>query len=142
MYPPHEYDRNCVVYTGTHDNDTLMSWFKGLDKPTKKYIREYINDETTPDDEMNWVFIRLAMMSCADTCIIPIQDYLGLGNEARLNFPSTLGQNWKWRLAGNELTKKLAKQMAKLAEISYRAPKVEKKKEETTVEEITKEEEK
>lgn len=127
-YLPHEYDRNCVVYTGTHDNDTLMSWFKGLDKPTKKYIREYINDATTPDDEMNWVFIRLAMMSCADVCIIPIQDYLGLGNEARLNFPSTLGQNWKWRLAGNELTKKLAKEIVKLTEISYRAPKVPKKK--------------
>ena len=133
-YLPHEYDRNCVVYTGTHDNDTLMSWFKGLDKPTKKYIREYVNDKTTPDNEMNWVFIRLAMMSCADVCIIPIQDYLGLGNEARLNFPSTIGKNWKWRLEGTELTKKLAKQIAKLSEISYRVKKQPKKKAEDTEE--------
>ena len=127
-YLPHNYIENCVAYTGTHDNDTLASWYKGLDKPTKKHIREYINDTTTPDAEMNWVFIRLAMMSCADTCIIPIQDYLELGNEARLNFPSTLGSNWKWRLAGNELTKKLAKRIAKLTEISYRMKKVPKKK--------------
>ena len=127
-YLPHEYDKNSVVYTGTHDNDTLMSWYKSLDRKTKKYIREYMNDNTTPDSEMNWAFIRLAMMSCANICIIPIQDYLGLGNEARLNFPSTLGTNWKWRLAGDELTKKLAKDIVKLTDISFRAPKVAEKK--------------
>lgn len=97
-YLPHGYDRNSIVYTGTHDNETLVQWYKGLDEESKAFAAEYMNNASTPDSEKYWDFIRLAMMSTSNTCIIPLQDYLGLAQEARINKPSTLGNNWVWRL--------------------------------------------
>ena len=76
-YLPHSYDRNCVVYTGTHDNETLVQWYKGLDEESKAFAMEYMNNAGTPDEEKYWDFVRLAMMSSANTCITPLQDYLG-----------------------------------------------------------------
>ena len=78
-YLPHNYDKNCVVYTGTHDNDTLQGWYQTLSEEDKEMTKEYRNNPFTPDEEVHWDFISLAMRSVADTCIIPVQDYLGLG---------------------------------------------------------------
>lgn len=119
-YLPHTYSKNCVVYTGTHDNDTVLSWYKQLSKKRRNFVHTYMDNEGIAEEEMPWAMIRLAMMSAADTCIIPVQDYLGLGNEARLNHPSTLGSNWKWRLTEKQITPELLKKIRKLTEISFR----------------------
>lgn len=105
-YLPHNYIRNCVVYTGTHDNDTTLGWYHSFDKKDQKFAKKYLNIQT--EENIQWEFIRAAMSSVADTVIVPIQDYLGLGSEARTNTPSTLGQNWKWRMKDRAFTKKLA----------------------------------
>lgn len=117
---PHNYDKNCVVYTGTHDNETLMQWYTAMDKRKADFVSDYMNNVHTPADRIHWDFIRLAMLSTANTCIIPIQDYLGLGKEARMNFPSTLGNNWKWRLKKQELTKKLTEEILHITKLSCR----------------------
>ncbi len=119
-YLPHNFDKNCVVYTGTHDNETLMQWYDGLDDETFAFVQDYMNNAGRPREKVRWDFIRLAMQSCADTCIIPIQDYLGLGKEARMNFPSTLGDNWKWRMAEKDLTEELKEEILHLTWLSSR----------------------
>lgn len=117
---PHNYDKNCVVYTGTHDNETLMQWYDGMSEEVAAFVEDYMNNAHTPRNKVHWDFIRLAMLSCANTCIIPIQDYLGLGKEARMNFPSTLGDNWKWRMVKTDLTEELAKEIFHLTRLSSR----------------------
>ena len=117
---PHNYDKNCVVYTGTHDNETLMQWYDGLKGKELAFVQDYMNNKRTPHEEVRWDFIRLAMLSVADTCIIPIQDYLGFGKEARMNFPSTLGENWKWRLKKGDITKALTKEIYHITKLSCR----------------------
>ena len=119
-YLPHNYDKNCVCYTGTHDNETLMQMYDGMDKKTLAFATDYLNNAHSTREEIKWDFIRLAMLSVADTCIVPIQDYLGLGEEARMNFPSTTGNNWKWRVGKEELTKQLAKKILHLTKLSCR----------------------
>ena len=89
-YLPHDYDKNCVVYTGTHDNDTVVSWYETLEPEQLEFLKEYMGQREPSEDGIHWDLIRLAMMSTAAVCIIPMQDYLGLGNEARMNHPSTL----------------------------------------------------
>ena len=128
-YLPHDYDRNCVVYTGTHDNDTIVSWYQTLEKEQREFLNEYMDNADTPKEEIHWDMIRLAMMSSANICIIPMQDYMGLGNEARINTPSTLGCNWKWRLQKGEITLELLKRMKKMAQTSFRTKREQKKKE-------------
>ena len=113
-YLPHNYEKNCVVYTGTHDNDTLCGWYKVLDPEDLKLSQKYMNNANTPKRQIHWDFIRLALASVADLCIIPLQDYLGLGSEARINTPSTLGNNWRWRMKQGCLTKELADQIREL----------------------------
>ena len=120
-YLPHNYDNNCVVYTGTHDNETIVGWFGCIKDEERKMARDYLCDPYTPDLEMYRPFISLAMLSNADTCIIPIQDYLGLGNECRMNQPSTVGKNWRWRLKKNQVTDKLGEEMLALAKRYGRA---------------------
>jgi len=119
-YLPHGYDRNCVVYTGTHDNETLVQWYKGLDEESKAFAEEYMNNAHTPAEEKYWDFVRLAMMSTANTCITPVQDFLGLDAEARINHPSTMGFNWKWRINREMLNKDMIEKIYKLTKISYR----------------------
>jgi len=104
---PYRYDRNCIVYTGTHDNDTIRGWFGTLDSHDRAFALRYLNAETLPADQIPFSFIKLAMASVARLCIIPVQDYLGLGSEARINAPATSGGNWKWRLREGEITKSL-----------------------------------
>lgn len=110
-YLPHNYPVNCVAYTGTHDNQTLVSWYETISDEEKKLVRDYICDKYTPTDELNMPLISLLMMSNAKICIIPIQDYLGYDDKARINTPSTLGTNWRWRLEKGALTKSLEKEI-------------------------------
>lgn len=113
-YLPHKYTNNCVVYTGTHDNDTLMGWVETAKPEDVRYAREYCR---MPDDEpFNWGLIRTAYESKADMAIIPMQDLLGLGKESRMNTPSVLGGNWTWRVTKDALTDELAGKIRSLAE--------------------------
>lgn len=114
-YLPHNYPNNCVVYTGTHDNDTTVGWYNTVNRRDKAFAKRYLDIRSSKD--VHLVFVRACLASVADTAIIPVQDYLGLGSEARVNIPSTLGTNWKWRLKKGALTDELAaqiKQMSKL----------------------------
>lgn len=113
-YLPHNYKKNCIAYTGTHDNQTLISWFMSITDEERKSVREYLCDYYTPDNKIHLPLISLLMRSNAKVCIIPIQDYLGLTDIARINTPSTLGSNWQWRLGENELTDNLAKKIYKM----------------------------
>ena len=114
-YLPSKYTPNCVVYTGTHDNDTIVGWFNTIEGPDKDFAKSYVGITDDADPDLNWKFIKSAMASVADTAVIPIQDYLGLGTEARINVPSTLGTNWKWRLKNGACTDELANRMNELA---------------------------
>ncbi|MGL5316628.1 MAG: 4-alpha-glucanotransferase, partial [Peptostreptococcaceae bacterium] len=117
-YLPHNYDKNCVVYTGTHDNATLKGWYKDINKDSKKMYSDYMN--TNKDNDINWDLICLAMRSVANTCIIPAQDYLCLGDEARLNKPSTMNNNWTWRISREFFDKDTMKKMKTLTKIYSR----------------------
>ena len=136
-YLPHNYDKNCVVYTGTHDNDTLQGWYQTLSEEDKEMTKEYLNNPYTPDEEVHWDFISLAMRSVADTCIIPVQDYLGLGKEARINTPSTLGGNWVYRLPKKTFDAAKIRKIRRMTEICARLPKVRKEAEEEKETEVT-----
>ncbi len=116
-YLPHNYTSNCVVYTGTHDNDTLAGWYKEMDIEEKEFSIDYLGNSRTPAEKIHWDFIRLALSSVADLAIIPVQDYLGLGTEARINEPSTLGKNWQWRLLKGQLDEKTLRRCRRLAEV-------------------------
>ena len=120
-YLPYNYNSNCVVYTGTHDNETLQGWFKSINEEEIKLVRDYLAAEKTPLKELHKPMIRAAMSSVAATCIIPMQDYLGLDNSARTNKPSTVGQNWRWRVDAKALTPALAKEIYKSVKIYGRA---------------------
>ena len=119
-YLPYTYEKNSVVYTGTHDNETIAGWYAGLDKSDLKMCTDYMNIDRIPGKEYHWDFIRLAMLSVSDLCVIPIQDYLGLDNRARINHPSTLGTNWRWRLAKGQLSVSLLKEIREMTRISGR----------------------
>lgn len=121
-YLPHTYDKNCVVYTGTHDNEPLVQWYAGLDKASRDFALDYMADAATAPGKRYFDFIRLAMMSVADTCIIPVQDYLGLGPESRINHPATLGGNWTWRMTRGQLTHSHIRQIRRLTALSGRLP--------------------
>lgn len=110
-YLPHNYNKNCVVYTGTHDNDTILSWLDEMAPEDVAFAQKYMNNKNSTAEEIPWDFIRLAMASVADLAIIPVQDYLGLGTEARINKPSTLGYNWKWRLKPGQLQEDVLEKM-------------------------------
>ena len=119
-YLPFTYYNNCVVYTGTHDNETLLGWLKHINDYTLGYIKDYIGRDIPVGQEMVDEIIRLAHSSVADLCIIPLQDYLGLGNEARINTPSTLGDNWKWRVTKDKLTDKVVDKIRKYTNVYRR----------------------
>ena len=114
-YLPHNYPRNCVVYTGTHDNETLLSWLEDITPAERRQVRKYLNNFKDSGKELCNDLICLVMQSVANLCIVPMQDYLGLDNSARMNQPSTLGKNWKWRLKEGQFTAELQKEMLELA---------------------------
>ena len=118
-YLPHNYPTNCVVYTGTHDNDTVMGWLKTAPKEDVKYAKNYLN--LTKEEGYNWGMMRGAWSSVADMAIVPMQDILGLGSEARINIPSTLGENWKWRATADQFSSKIAKRLKQYVTMYGRA---------------------
>jgi 4-alpha-glucanotransferase len=143
-YLPHNYPNNCVVYTGTHDNETLASWYKTIRPEERQMVKDYLHNQKVTEKTVHTEMIVLAMRSVADTCIIPIQDYFGYDNSARMNHPSTTGSNWKWRLAEDEITEEMLKEIGELTRIYGRynfKPEPEAEEEESDVEETADEEE-
>ena len=117
-YLPHTYQKNCVVYTGTHDNDTIMGWFKTAPKESVKYAKEYLR--LNKEEGYNWGTMKAVWGCVGDMAIVPMQDILGIGSEGRMNTPSTLGMNWKWRAVDGQITSALAKKVCKNMEIYCR----------------------
>jgi 4-alpha-glucanotransferase len=125
---PHNYVRNLVVYTGTHDNDTTIGWWtsagvhdstrtEGEIRREREFALKYLG---TDGREMNWTFIRAVLASVADTAIAPLQDVLGLGSEARMNLPATSGRNWKWRYTPEMLTGDVRERLKELTALYQR----------------------
>jgi 4-alpha-glucanotransferase len=119
-YLPHNYERNSVVYTGTHDNNTVRGWFENGSSPdVHARLSKYVGREVTVDS-VHWELIRLAMQSVSDMAIFPMQDLLGLGEDARMNLPGTLEDHWGWRLQPDQLTPELASALADLTHMYAR----------------------
>jgi 4-alpha-glucanotransferase len=117
---PDNYGENCVVYTGTHDNNTSRGWFeKDASPEQKKRLSEYLGQNVTPDN-INWLLIKLAMSSPAKLSIIPAQDLLGLPSSARMNHPAKQKGNWLWRLPPGQLTSAISKKLKQFTEIYVR----------------------
>lgn len=129
-FRPYNFPRDCVVYTGTHDNDTTVGWFHGAGTgestrsasevdEERRFLLDYLG---TDGKEINWDFIRLAWASVARTAIVPLQDVLGLGSEARMNVPARESGNWAWRFRASDLTKELRSRLARLTDTYGRNP--------------------
>lgn len=112
IYLPHNYSPNCVVYTGTHDNDTVCGWYHAAPEKTRNHVRRYLGVD---GNDIAWDLIRLAYASVASLAITTPQDLLKLGTEARLNLPGTPSGNWEWRLADSMLTQEIAGRLSDLA---------------------------
>lgn len=129
-YLPHRYGRNCVVYTGTHDNDTTRGWFGQAPRADVRFARQYMGLKSGRDQCAQ--LVRLALASVADLAVIPLQDYLELGSEARINTPSTLGGNWVWRMEPGAADAALAERILALTKLYGRAPKEKQKHDRTS----------
>lgn len=119
---PHNYRPNCVVYTGTHDNNTVQGWFtaEATDQERNRLFR-YLGQK--PDrTEIHWTMIRLAMASVADTAVIPLQDLLGLDEQTRMNCPASSGGNWQWRAPENPIPEEVAERLTEMTYTYGRAP--------------------
>jgi len=120
MYLPHRA-AGKIIYTGTHDNDTVVGWWRsGAAEHERRNAEAYVG---RCEDGIHWAFIRAAQCSPASLSIVPLQDVLGLGSEARMNTPSLHGGNWRWRFDQGRLTSEVAAKLAHLAELSDRLPK-------------------
>ncbi len=119
IYLPHRYERNTVVYTGTHDNDTSVGWWQNCAEHERKFAGALLGNGY---DGIHWSMVRLAQSSTANFCVVPLQDVLGLGSEARMNTPSSSSGNWSWRYQPGALTSELAQKLAVLAEVTDREP--------------------
>jgi 4-alpha-glucanotransferase len=113
-YLPHNYERNCVVYTGTHDNDTSRGWYATQPELVRHRVRVYLGRDGS---DVAWDLIRLAWQSVAVLAVAPLQDVLNLGNEARMNFPGRAGGNWGWRVRPEQLELGVASRLAELTAI-------------------------
>lgn len=114
-YLPHNYPQNCVVYTGTHDNETLLSWFKNITPDERGMVRKYVNNYSNSVEDVCMSLIRLSLGSVARLCVVPMQDYLLLDDKARMNKPSTIGTNWRWRLKKGQFDVKLQMELRDMA---------------------------
>lgn len=124
-YLPHNLVKNCVVYTGTHDNDTIIGWLDSASDQEVRIAKRYLNCNTR--ENFNWAMMRMALMSVADTCILMMNDIIGLDSTARINTPSTLGGNWQWRIDGGCINDWLANLIYENTEIYGRIVKKESK---------------
>ena len=122
-YVNHRHINNCVVYTGTHDNTPSRAWIEEINDGERDFVRRYINSINTDYGKFVWDFIREAYRSVADLCIVPLQDYLCKGKEARINSPGTSEGNWQWRLRPNFLSSDLERSIRELSELYGRIPK-------------------
>ena len=120
-YLPYRFGHNCVVYTGTHDNETLRGWMDSILPEELAEARAYLAVMTDDPAELVDKMIRMAHSSAADVCIIPLQDYLCLDNSARINRPSTQGQNWQWRVTEEALTPALCERILGLSQLYGRS---------------------
>jgi 4-alpha-glucanotransferase len=111
---PHNFVRNCVVYTGTHDNETTRGWYDNASESEQDHARRYV---ARSGDNIAWDMIRLASASVADMAVAPMQDVLDLGNEARMNYPSKESGNWQWRFTENMLSEVIARRLRDMAEL-------------------------
>lgn len=117
IHIPHNHTYNSIVYTGTHDNNTIKGWFEvETEKLQRKNLRNYLGKKITPAN-CSGELIRLAYSSVAKLAIIPFQDIIGLGSEARMNMPSVANGNWVWRLGKDELKPQAVYKLKKLTEI-------------------------
>jgi 4-alpha-glucanotransferase len=115
-YLPHTYEKDFVVYTGTHDNNTVRGWFEDeASTDDKKRLFRYLGREVSAE-EVPWALIRLAMMSVAKWAILSMQDVLGLGGEARMNMPSVAHGNWEWRLLPAQMTPGMSDTLREITE--------------------------
>ncbi|HEX9017377.1 MAG TPA: 4-alpha-glucanotransferase, partial [Chloroflexota bacterium] len=112
-YLPHNYERGCVGYTGTHDNDTTIGWFTTRSPEEQERVRRYLGSA----EEINWDLIRLLYRSVADFAVVPLQDVLGLGTEARMNMPGQAYGNWGWRVRPEQMGTELAGRLRELVEV-------------------------
>jgi 4-alpha-glucanotransferase len=120
-YAPHNYNINCVVYTGTHDNNTILGWFRNeASVDDKRRLFQYIGREVS-EDQVPWEMIRLAMSSVAKIAIIPLQDILGLGEEARMNLPSLSRGNWGWRFSPHSWSSAIPDKLLSMTRLYGRA---------------------
>jgi 4-alpha-glucanotransferase len=125
---PHNFARELVAYTGTHDNDTTLGWWNGEGGNSRRseadveaeraYALDYLKSDGT---EVHWDFIRAVLASVADLAVVPLQDVLGLGSEARMNLPGRLGGNWRWRFREGALTPEVTERLARLTDVYGRA---------------------
>ena len=114
-YLPHNYDRNCVVYIGTHDNDTLAGWLENADGKDVEFAKKYLR--LNVDEGYIEGVIKSAMSSVADTVILTMQDLLCLGSEARMNFPSVPFGNWGWRTLKTDFTTELSRKLFEITKL-------------------------
>jgi len=122
-YLPHNIDnRNCILYTGTHDNNTTNGWFYGseISEETRRYVMEYLGIEDWSD--FHWKLIRQAYRSVADLVIIPVQDILGFGEEFRMNRPGTTKGNWRFKLREDSMTHDMVQRLRRMAQVYSRLP--------------------
>jgi 4-alpha-glucanotransferase len=126
---PHNFIKNSVVYTGTHDNDTTVGWFTsaagegstrdaGQIERERRFCLDYLDADGR---EIHWDFVRAVLASVADTAVVPLQDLLGLGNEARMNLPNSTAGNWAWRFKAGALTEDLSERLKNLTRLYGRA---------------------
>ena len=127
-YLPHNYPKNCVAYTGTHDNDTARGWYSSLSSEGRRFFRDYTGRLDINEADVAAEMIGLVQRSPADTCIIPFQDILGLGSEARTNIPGTIEGDWRWRMKYNDFSSATAKRTADMTEACGRAEWIKEKK--------------
>lgn len=111
---PFLHDRDSLVYTGTHDNDTTLGWYRSLDAATREQVDAYLG---YPSEDMPWPLIRCALGSCAHLAILPMQDVLGLDGEHRMNLPGTSEGNWRWRFSWDQVGPELADRMRRLTKL-------------------------
>ncbi|MBI5684783.1 MAG: 4-alpha-glucanotransferase [Verrucomicrobia bacterium] len=119
---PHHYERNTIVYTGTHDNDTTRGWFATASRKERRLLRRYLG-HPCDDRRVSWELMRLAWSSVADLAIAPLQDVLNLGTEARMNFPGQSSGWWRWRFTSSQLTGAALDRLGEMTEVYSRAPK-------------------
>jgi 4-alpha-glucanotransferase len=118
-YLPHNYERRSVVYSGTHDNDTTLGWWHALDEAARSHVQLYLGRS---GEDISWDLIRTAFASVSDTAIVPLQDVLSLGSEARMNLPGRPYGNWSWRYADGALEPSVAERLRLLTELYGRQP--------------------